>query len=139
MLTLALALAGLAATACATTIKDDADSGVTCTEVCVGELTLSAADGSDSFGLTMFGDGFTTITIGCPDNIRAGGETHVSFECVAGGVYLESEGQPFPETLTATASLGTDFTDEQTLAPEWTDNTACGTTCNSATATFEMP
>jgi len=135
-----LAIVGLAATACATTVKpNDSDSGVNCTEVCVGELTLSAADGSDAFSLTVLGDGFTTLQIGCPDGIRAGGAPHVTAECISGGVYLESEGQPFPETLTVAAAVGQDFGDEQTLTPDWTDLSACGTTCNAATATFEMP
>jgi len=135
-----LAIVGLAATACATTVKpNDSDSGATCTEVCVGTLTLSSSDGSDAFSLTVLGDDFATLQIGCPDNIRAGGGAHVSAECVSGGVYIESEGLPFPETLTVAAAVGENYGDEQDITPEWTDASACGSTCNSATATFEMP
>lgn len=134
-----LGLVGLAVTACATTVKPNDSDSASCTETCTGELTLSASDGSSEFSLTILGDDFTNLQIGCPDNIRAGGSSDVTAECISGGVYLEREGAPFPETLTVAAAVGTNFGDQQDLTPDYTEESACGSTCNSASATFEMP
>ena len=137
-LAIGLGLLGLALTACATTVKPE-DSGDTCTELCTGVLTLNANTGASEFSLIIFGDGFSNLQIGCPDNVRAGGDSEVTAECSGGGVTLQREGLPFPETLTVAASVGTNAGPEQTLAPDYTEEITCSHTCNSASATFEVP
>ena len=136
------AIAILLGVGCATTVKDTGDSGVygTCAAICVGELSLEAADGRDDFGLSLYGEDFPTLQVGCPDGITAGGPPTASVECVGGGVRIPLEGVSSPDPLSLTASIGTDFTAEQSFSlADFQDEEVCGTTCNTGALVFELP
>ncbi len=125
---------------CATAIKDTGDSGGSCAASCVGELSLEAADGRDDFGLSIYGEDFPTLQVGCPDGITAGGPPAASVACVSGGVRVTLEGVSFPDPLYLTASIGTDFTAEQSFSlADFQLDEVCGTTCNTGALVFELP
>ena len=50
----------------------DSDSG-NCDATCTSALDLTASDGSTEYTLTVSGEEFTNLQIGCPDGVRAGG------------------------------------------------------------------
>ncbi len=136
------ALATLLSIGCATAAEDTAGDEVfgTCAAVCVGELGLEAADGRDDFGLSIYGEGFPTLQVGCPDNVTAGGPPTAEVSCASGGVRVTLTGAVFPDPLYIVASIGADFTDEQSFSLEdFQYEEVCGTTCNTGALVFDVP
>jgi hypothetical protein len=141
------ALSGLALAAnlaltpgCKTATKSlDSDSG-DCEATCTSALDLIAADGSTEFTLTISGEGFTNLQIGCPDGVRAGGSTDAEVACDGDTVHVTLAGAGFPTPINVVAAIDNEtYTDAQALSPDWTEEPDCGVTCNTGEATFEMP
>jgi hypothetical protein len=99
-----------------------------CLAICLSELRIELADTSETFQIMLYGDGFNTLNLACPDGITAGGPGQVTATCDGAAVELSASGFLFPEELT----LSIDSGEEQVLAPNWVESDICGTECNSA-------
>jgi len=113
--------------ACKMAPPDDT-ADVTCLAICHSELRIELADGEETFQMMLYGDGFNTLNLACPDGITAGGPGQVSASCDGAAVELSASGFLFPEELI----LSIDSGEEQVLAPNWVESELCGTACNSA-------
>ena len=111
-----------------------------CDATCTSALDLTASDGSTEYTLTVSGEEFTNLQIGCPDGVRAGGPADVTAECDGDTVHLTWAGAGFPTPVYVVAALDNDtYTDTQEISPDWTEEPDCGVTCNTGAATFDMP
>ncbi len=137
------ALAGALVTALLALVgcgKDGDTGGVTCTALCYGTLTLSAADGSSQFLLDFSGGAFDGFSVSCPGDATAGGlDLDVDIECVDGGLELQYYGAPYPDDLAVDVTLNSASTGAQAISPEWESVDLCGSTCTSGAATFQLP
>ncbi len=99
-----------------------------CLAICLSELRIELAEVGETFQMMLYGNGFNTLNIGCPDGVTAGGPGQVTATCDGAAVELIASGFLFPEELT----LSIDSGEEQILAPSWVESDICGTECNSA-------
>jgi hypothetical protein len=106
----------------------DDTADVNCDAVCLSALRIELPDVGESFQMTLYGDNFNTLNLGCPDGVSAGGPGQVTASCDGSAVELSATGFLFPETLTIAIDNG----EEQVLAPSWVDSEVCSSTCNSA-------
>jgi hypothetical protein len=109
------------------------DSGGTnCDSVCVGELVVQFADGRADFQIQLYGEGFPTLNLACPDDVAAGGVGAAG--CLTNGFFVEVSDYAFPEVL----QFSVDGSDPGDLTPEWIESNECGTRCTSADVTLDF-
>ena len=100
--------------------------GVGCDSVCTGELVVQFADGRADFQIQLYGEGFPTLNLACPDDVAAGGVGTAG--CLTNGFFVEVSAYAFPETL----QFSVDESDPGDLTPDWTESNVCDTRCTSA-------
>lgn len=107
------------------------DSAVFCDGECVSELTLTFADGRETFQVQVYGEELATMNVACPDEIVVG---TTAATCSAGQVVIERERLEFPELVRVVVDNG----DVQDIFPEYGEpETVCLTTCSAGTAQVE--
>jgi hypothetical protein len=106
--------------------------GVGCDGICVGELVVQFADGRAEFQIQLYGEGFPTLNLACPDDVAAGGVGAAG--CLTNGFFVEVSDYAFPEVL----QFSVDGSDPGDLTPEWIESNECGTRCTSADVTLDF-
>ncbi len=103
-----------------------ADTGTCAGTTCTSELLVTFSDGRTEFSVSLTGLGFNTLFLDCPEGVAAGGMGQAT--CEGAGFAVRGSGFTFPDQLT----LSVDGGDPIELAPDWSWESACGVSCNSA-------